>query len=158
MNKLKIRPMTEPEYLAWREYSGKNYAAEKEKEGLSPEDARAESEKSFARHLPQGRDTPNYYLYTVVAAGSEEQVGILWWGVQKQGSKSVAWIYDIEMQPAHRGKGYGRATMELAQADAKAKGYDRLGLHVFGHNKAARSLYESLGFEATNVVMYKDLT
>ena len=157
MSKLKIRPMTEPEYLAWREYSGKNYAAEKEKEGLSPEDAKAEAEKSFARHLPQGKDTPDHYLYAMVSVDSGEQVGILWRGVQKHGSKNVAWIYDIEMQPSQRGKGFGRATMELAQADAKAKGYDRLGLHVFGHNKTARGLYESMGFETTNVVMYKDL-
>lgn len=157
MSKLKIRGMTEPEFLAWRDHSRKNYASEKEKEGLSAEDAKAEAEKSFERHLPRGKDTPDHHVYAVVGADTGEQVGVLWWGVQKHGSKSVAWIYDIEMQPAHRGKGYGRATMELALADAKAKGYDRLGLHVFGHNKVARGLYESLGFETTNVVMYKDI-
>ena len=47
--------------------------------------------------------------------------------------------------------------MELAQADVKEKGFSRLGLHVFGHNKVARKLYESLGFETTNVVMSKGL-
>lgn len=46
---------------------------------------------------------------------------------------------------------------EVAQADVKSKGFDRLGLHVFGYNKPARQLYRSLGFETTNIVMYKNL-
>ena len=84
-------------------------------------------------------------------------VGTLWWGVQKQGAGQVAWIYDIVLDPSQRGKGLGRQTMEWAMRDAKAKGFSRLGLHVFGHNKVARKLYESLGFEVGNLVMYKGL-
>ncbi len=149
--------MTEEEYLVWSIHSKENYAAEKEKEGLSSDDAKAEAEKSFERLLPQGKDTPNYYLYTVMEVSQNLPVGILWWGVQKQGSKSVAWIYDIELRPELRGNGFGRATMELAMKDALSKGYERLGLHVFGHNKIAQSLYQSMGFEPTNIVMYKNL-
>jgi ribosomal protein S18 acetylase RimI-like enzyme len=47
--------------------------------------------------------------------------------------------------------------MEWAQIDVKNKGFEQLGLHVFGHNKIARALYESLGFETTNMVMSKKL-
>jgi ribosomal protein S18 acetylase RimI-like enzyme len=157
MNILKIRPMTDPEFEAWQAHSRVNYAAEKEKEGLSPEDAKAEAEKSFAKHLPQGKLTEGHNIYAVIRAEDGLLVGHLWWGLQNHGSKKVPWIFDIELLPNMRGKGYGRATMELAQRDVLDKGFSRLGLHVFGHNKVARSLYESLGFETSNVVMYKEL-
>ena len=149
--------MSDAEYDSWDIHSRLNYAAEKEKEGLSPEDARAESEKSFARHLPQGKNTQDQHIYAVTRAESGEVAGHLWWGMRNHGSKKIPWIFDIELRAEFRGQGLGRATMELAQADVKAKGFDRLGLHVFGHNKVARALYESIGFETLNVVMVKEL-
>lgn len=149
--------MSDKEYNSWNVHSRVNYAVEKEKEGLSAEDAKAESEKSFARHLPNGKNTPDHHIYAVTSMPEDEVVGHLWWGLQNHGSKKIPWIFDIELNPKFRGRGFGRITMELAQADVKSKGYDRLGLHVFGHNKVARSLYESLGFETTNVVMSKEL-
>ena len=156
MSEFAIRPITEAEFSAWREQSLETYAREKEKEGLSATDAKAEAEASFQRHLGNGRNSPNHYVYSVTSNGSV--VGTLWWGTQKHGTKQVAWIYDIVLDPAQRGKGLGRKTMEWAMADARAKGFDRLGLHVFGHNKVAQGLYQSLGFEITNLVMYKSLS
>jgi ribosomal protein S18 acetylase RimI-like enzyme len=32
-----------------------------------------------------------------------------------------------------------------------------IGLHVFGHNAGARLLYERLGYETTNLNMFKTL-
>jgi len=157
MSTLKLRKMTDTEYETWQAYSQVNYAAEKEKEGLSAEDAKLEAEKSFARHLPKGQETPDHHIYAVENTNDGVVVGHLWWGLQNHGSKTVPWIFDIELLPQLRGKGFGRATMKLAHDDVLAKGFDRLGLHVFGHNKVARSLYESLGFEISNMVMYKDL-
>jgi ribosomal protein S18 acetylase RimI-like enzyme len=37
------------------------------------------------------------------------------------------------------------------------KGNTQLRLHVFGNNAVARALYESLGFQTTNVMMSKSL-
>jgi len=157
MKKILLRPMSDLEFDSWQTYSRKNYAEEKEKEGLSKKDALAEAEQSFSRHLPQGKSTPDHYVYALTLKGEDAPIGCLWWGIHKHGSKKVAWIFDIELQPEFRGQGLGRAAMELAQSDVKSKGFQRLGLHVFGHNKAAHSLYQSLGFEPTNVVMYKNL-
>lgn len=155
MQNLKLRPMTEPEYQKWREESRENYAAEKEKSGLSRADAIAEMEKSFARHLPEGRLTKNHHLYSVV--GSDDQpVAMVWWGLNSNGSELAPWIFDIVVDPAQRGKGLGRLTMQLAETDVKAKGFRKLGLHVFGHNSVAHGLYKSLGFRETNIVMWKD--
>jgi ribosomal protein S18 acetylase RimI-like enzyme len=152
---IQVRPVTEAEFQRWKNASLENYAGEKEKEGLTHEDARAEAESSFQRHLGQGKDTPNHHIYSVTLDGAV--IGTLWWGTQKQGTKLVAWIYDIVLDPSQRGRGLGRQVMEWAQADVKAKGFEKLGLHVFGHNQVAQKLYRSLGFETTNLIMYKKL-
>jgi GNAT superfamily N-acetyltransferase len=152
---LTMRAITEPEFEIWRKASGLTYAAEKVNEGLTEEDARAEAHASFEKHLSQGPSSPGHHIYSVVLDGTV--IGTLWWGLSKQGKTEVPWIYDIMLEPSFRGKGLGRRVMEWAAADVRSKGFAKLGLHVFGHNKVARELYESLGFETTNIVMYKKL-
>ncbi len=149
--------MTEVDFMAWREISKINYAKDREKEGYTPEDAMALSEKSFQSLLPEGVLTKDQHLYLACDSENSSRVGILWWGLQKQGTNLLPWIYDIAIDEQQQGKGFGRATMLAAEVDVKAKGHSKLGLHVFGHNKTARSLYESLNFRTTNVIMQKDL-
>jgi len=67
------------------------------------------------------------------------------------------WVWDVVIDPEHRGQGYGRAAMQLAETYAHARGARTLGLSVFGFNSAARGLYESLGYETTSVKMRKHL-
>ncbi len=45
-----------------------------------------------------------------------------------------------------RRRGVGRALVDAAAAEARARGARRLTLRVLGHNDAARRLYESAGF------------
>jgi RimJ/RimL family protein N-acetyltransferase len=47
----------------------------------------------------------------------------------------------------HRGKGYGREASKLVVAAAAAAGLKRVWLEVYPDNRAAMSLYESLGFQ-----------
>jgi RimJ/RimL family protein N-acetyltransferase len=47
--------------------------------------------------------------------------------------------------------------MTKLEGEAKRLGLDRIGLHVFGHNSAARPLYEKLGYVPTNINMVKHL-
>jgi GNAT superfamily N-acetyltransferase len=152
---LNIRAITDSEFEVWEKSSELNYANEKMKEGLTEEDARAESKAARERHLPKGRKTVGHHIYSVELEGAV--IGTLWWGLSKQGKADVPWIFDVMLDPAVRGKGLGRRVMEWAAEDVRSKGFIKLGLHVFGHNKIARSLYESLGFETTNLVMYKNL-
>jgi ribosomal protein S18 acetylase RimI-like enzyme len=157
MQSIYLRKMNEEEFSVWKAHSRKNYAKEKESEGYSPEDALELSDKSFSSLLSEGIHSQDQHLYTVVDTENLKAVGILWWGLQKQGKQKLPWIYDIEMKEEYRGKGYGRLAMLAAEKDVKEKGYHRLGLHVFGHNKSARALYESLNYQTKNVIMQKDL-
>jgi ribosomal protein S18 acetylase RimI-like enzyme len=40
---------------------------------------------------------------------------------------------------------------------AREKGVEKIGLHVFGHNAAARALYQKVGYIETNVNMSKKI-
>jgi len=153
---VQLKEMSEQEFQNWKMVSEKNYALDKEKERYSKEDAMALSKKSFESLLPNGKDTKNHFIYRVIDTESSTAVGILWWGIQKQGSKDLPWIYDIAIEEKFQGQGYGKATMMAAEVDVKKHGHRQLGLHVFGHNTKARMLYETLNFKTTNVVMRKD--
>ena len=45
-----------------------------------------------------------------------------------------------------RDRGYGRDLMLAAEHEAARLGADSIGLHVFGFNTSAITLYESLGY------------
>ena len=124
-----------------------NYTAS---EGL--EKARAE----FDALLPQGAATPNQHLFSILN-DEAEKVGIIWLAEIQSGAQRFAFIYDIRIDEQYRRKGYGTQAMLAVEAEAKALGLDRIALHVFGHNKAARELYEKLGYEITNINMSKEI-
>ena len=69
----------------------------------------------------------------------------------------MAWVYNIEVDPAFRGRGYGRAAMILAEEEARSRGMTSLGLNVHGQNTVARSMYDSLGYGVTALQMKKPL-
>ena len=87
----------------------------------------------------------------------DEPVGTLWLAVPGPDDPTMAWVYDIEIEPAYRGRGYGRAAMLLAEAEARARGMASIGLNVHGQNTVARSLYDSLGYATTALQMKKAL-
>lgn len=55
----------------------------------------------------------------------------------------------------YRGQGLGEVTMLCIEDYCKQSNIHRIGLHVFGHNKRAVSLYHKLGFQTTNYRMEK---
>ena len=67
-------------------------------------------------------------------------------------------IYDIVLEEAQRGKGYGKQTMLALEEFANKLGLETLALHVFAYNTAAMRLYKGLGYEVTSQNMVKRLT
>ena len=68
-----------------------------------------------------------------------------------------AFIYDRNIREDLRGRGYGRKVMERVEEQAQEMGIDTVGLHVFGYNHAARTLYEKMGYQITGIGMTKTL-
>ena len=63
--------------------------------------------------------------------------------------KLDAYLEELYVAPDHRGQGLGRALLERALEFARERGAGRIDLGTAVDDRAARALYESLGF--TNV-------
>jgi ribosomal protein S18 acetylase RimI-like enzyme len=154
-----LRPMTSQEFDAFKAHSLPAFAAAKSaSEGLSHEDAMAVAIESFARLLPDGFESKGNYFYQVIETSADRSVGHLWFARRPKGSEEWAFVCEIEIEEASRGKGYGKKTMLLLEDEVRKLDLKSIGLHVFGSNHRARGLYESLGFQTTNVNMRKDLS
>ena len=151
-----LRPMRADEFPAFMDSSKRGYARDiQENGGQTAEFAKRKSDEDHAAILPDGLETPGHALFVVEADG--EQVGVLWLAERDSGGRRVYWIYDVEIDERHRGRGYGRAAMLLAEEEAKRRGLSRIELNVFGGNDVARGLYRSLGYVENSVQMAKDL-
>jgi ribosomal protein S18 acetylase RimI-like enzyme len=93
-------------------------------------------------------------MVLLMAEADGEPVGLVWLG-QAPGQRVGWWIYDIEVVPDQRRRGYGRALLEAAEREAQRRGGDSIGLNVFGGNAGARCLYESCGYQVTSTQMRK---
>jgi hypothetical protein len=56
------------------------------------------------------------------------------------------WVYYVSVDPDHRGKGYGRATMQAAEDWLRKRGILKLQLMVRGDNTHVNAFYESIGY------------
>ena len=102
--------------------------------------------------LPDREKTDSNYIYSIL---NEEQVIGMIWLEHKLNDKGF--IRDIRILDRHQGQGYGQSAMKAIEIVGKELGVQKIGLHVFGHNKVARSLYEKLGYQTTNVMMIKEI-
>lgn len=155
---LKLLPMGNESYGKFIEHEIKDYAEEKVKSGnWRAEDASSLAEKEFKRLLPDGLNTKDQYLRSIVEDANGEEIGTLWYGIIKEGQGNLpgAFIWDFFINEEHRGKGYGKESLKLLEEELRNRGIERVSLHAFGHNKKAISLYEKSGFEITNIVMSK---
>jgi len=84
-----------------------------------------------------------------------DPVGELWLAERDTEFRRVLWIYDVHVDDAHRGQGYGRAAMLFAEDEARRLGLSGVSLNVFGGNETARGLYRSLGYAEEAVYMTK---
>ena len=152
---VRLEPMDEATYVAWRAATTREYAAEKVKAGNYPEaDAQALAEGEFAKLLPNGRETPGQEVRSMVD-DDRQKVGHAWFTIENRDVGRVVFIYDIAVDPAHRRHGYARQALAEIDAYARDNGCIGVMLHVFGDNEAARQLYRSAGYLETNVIMLK---
>ncbi len=149
---MELRAINQKEFEEYLIKSIDSYANELLKSGMVPEDkVHQEAKATFERILPDGFATKDNYFFH--AYDQETMVGFIWYGMRKD----TAFIYDFYILENMRRKGYGRQVMLACEEDAKAKGATAIALHVFGHNIAARALYESIGYVPKSIQMKKEL-
>ncbi|MEE1736815.1 GNAT family N-acetyltransferase [Streptomyces sp. BE147] len=150
------RPMTAEEFARWQVISMEAYAQDWIDRGVPQEQARRKSERDQARNLPDGLATEGMWFR--VLSHADEPVGHVWVArLEPEPGEAIGYVFDVEVDPAHRGRGYGRALMGLAEDVTRDAGLSRLGLHVFTTNTPALRLYESLGYAVTQRNLAKAL-
>lgn len=151
----RLRPLCGEEIAEYVPHLTTTYASElTEHLFLDIEAAAARAKRSANDAFPDGVVAPGHWLFAV-EDGEGTRVGVLWLGEPFDGEPDALWVYDIEIEPDHRGRGLGRDTMLLAEAEARRLGRTRIKLNVFARNAVARALYLSLGFEEMSVEMSK---
>jgi len=154
-----IRTLTEAEYPAWRAHGRIDVVNSLLGSGLGQEAAEAMADSGYATLLPHGPATPGAVLR--VLSHAERDVGTVWVALPADEPDSrergPAFVYSIDVAEEHRGHGHGRTLMLAAERDSLAAGACRLGLHVVSENTPARRLYESLGYEAVEYHLMKEL-
>jgi ribosomal protein S18 acetylase RimI-like enzyme len=148
MTTAELRRMDEGEWDAWFAAALTSYADDLVAlGGLDPVEAEAKARQDQEELLPQGRATPGHHFFFLEAVG--ERVGSLWVAEERRETGPLLWVYDLWIEPTARGRGFGRQAMLLAEQEARHLDQERIGLHVFRDNHAARALYLSLGYEVT---------
>lgn len=145
------RPMTPAEFDAWQAHESERYARTWIERGLSAAAARAKARRDHETLLPRGLGTGDMLFSVLEYDGA--RVGTLWLALREH----RAFVFDVETDAAHRGRGHGRSLMLLAEAQSIAAGRNVLGLNVFAGNTPAERLYESLGYETTQYSYCKTL-
>jgi ribosomal protein S18 acetylase RimI-like enzyme len=149
-------PAMKPDaWETWRLGSIRAYAADMVRIGTwRPEEAMERAEALFAKLVPDGRRTAGHEFRSIVNQAGES-VGAVWFAAEAEIGHGAAFIWDIAIDPNHRGRGYGRAAMEELELLARSLGYDTIRLNVFGDNAVARHLYHAVGYTEINVTMRK---
>jgi ribosomal protein S18 acetylase RimI-like enzyme len=144
----------------WLDASNAHYEAERLANGDSPELAAQRARQSREQYFPGDRPIGTHVVFQVMAGetnAAAEPVGVLWLGPLTDERPNEWWVFDIEIDAAHQGHGYGRAAMQSAETVAREHGATKLGLNVFGSNTVAQNLYRSLDYTTTAILMWKPL-
>ena len=146
---LQLRPMQDEAFAAWLPHLREEYAHELVRDyGMSLEQARTEAAERIDGDPPAG-----HFVFVLEADG--EPVGHLWLVERRDMYEPTLVVYDVDVDEPHRGRGYGRAAMFLAEEEARRRGLTRVYLRVGARNEVARNLYRSLGYEEHEIAMSK---
>ena len=104
-------------------------------------------------------DEPNVII--LVAERDGEVVGYTYAGVEGTDYMSLRGpagvLYDIVVDPAHRGQGVGRMLLDATLEALKSRGAPRVVLSTAERNPSAQRLFDRAGFRRTMIEMTREL-
>jgi ribosomal protein S18 acetylase RimI-like enzyme len=148
---LTLRPMTQEEFGRFTDGEVEGFAEELVSAGMDRQEALERSRTMMDDLLPSGLASPGMEFHVAEVDG--RPVGDLWLST----GNTMAFVYNIEVRPEQRRRGYGGAIMTAAAHRCRDLGRPVLGLNVFAHNPGARALYDKLGYQVTHDYFALDL-
>ena len=146
-----LEPMSDETFAIWSPRTWASYREEIIRAGMSEESADENIAQNIAVTMPDGVLAAGQYVFDVRDGATA--VGAVWLA-----ERATEWfIYDIEIDTEHQGKGFGREAMRRIEEFVRAQGGHTIGLSVFGFNHVAQRLYTSEGYETTRLSMQKKL-
>ena len=121
--------------------------------------ATSRTESGYGSFLGTQLDEPNIVI--LVAERNGGVIGYTYAGVEGidymslRGPAGV--LYDIVVDPAHRGQGIGRMLLHAAIEALKARGATQVVLSTAERNPVAQHLFERAGFRRTMIEMTREL-
>jgi RimJ/RimL family protein N-acetyltransferase len=153
---VRLEPLGEADCARFLEWAIADYAEAQVTAGAWPaERAHEMAREAFESLLPEGFSTPGHSFRSVVDDQQGSQVGNLWFGERGAGEGRYAVVYEFMVREECRRQGYGTAALRALEQEVRELGLDRIVLHVFGHNHAARALYAKAGYVERNVTMVR---
>lgn len=141
---LTLRPMTVDEFRHFTDGEAEGFAEELISAGMERQQALERSRTMMGELLPSGLESPGMAFHVAEVDG--QPVGDLWLST----GDTMAFVYNIEVRPEQRRRGYGAQIMTAAARLCRDLGHPVLGLNVFAHNPNARALYDKLGYQVTH--------
>jgi ribosomal protein S18 acetylase RimI-like enzyme len=117
------------------------------------------TERAYGGFLGSQLEEPNIVILAAERDG--QMIGYTYAGVEGndymalRGPAGV--IYDIIVDPAHRGQGIGRMLLDATLEALKARGVPRVVLSTAEKNSTAQRLFDSAGFRRTMIEMTREL-
>lgn len=121
--------------------------------------ASASTEKGYSSYLGSQLEEPDVVI--LVAESGGDVIGYTYAGVEGwdymalRGPAGV--LYDIIVDPAHRGEGIGRQLLDATLAVLAERGAPRVVLSTAEQNEPAQRLFASAGFRRTMIEMTREL-
>lgn len=150
--------MTRQDVMDYKEWAIDSYADDLFKTGsYSIDEAKETSLKEFSDLFKEGIVDDANHINNIYI--DQVKIGFVWYRVIEN---DVVWICDFLVYDNHRNKGYAKASLAQLEEEAKKMKLTTIGLHVFGFNVEAISLYEKCGYikhkESTEESIYMSKT
>jgi ribosomal protein S18 acetylase RimI-like enzyme len=127
------------------------FSADLIESSFGEQDAAGIVDARLAAAFPGGHAAPVHQLCCVVH--DDRQVGRVWFGPDPASTEGGWWLFELEIDDTHRGRGIGTSVIALVEAEVSRLGGTAVGLNVFDHNQAARRLH----YQAVSTSMRKNL-
>ena len=121
--------------------------------------ATARTERAYASFLGTKLEDQNDVV--LVAERDGQVIGYTYAGIEGYDYMSLRGpagvLYDIVIDPAHRGQGVGRTLLDTTMAALEVRGAPRVVLSTAERNESAQRLFARAGFRRTMIEMTREL-